>query len=217
METMRVLLADDHWFVRAGVRAGLETIPGVQVVAEAGDGAEALRLIAEEQPDLVLLDVAMPVLNGFEVLERITREFPRVRVIVLSVHETEEYAMHALRNGAHGYLSKTAAGAELEEAIRTVARGEIYLSPQITRQTFLERLKESTPAGHATSELTPRQKEILRLIAEGYSTKEIGLTLNISVKTVETHRSQLMDRLDIHDIASLVRYSIRMGLVKVDH
>jgi DNA-binding NarL/FixJ family response regulator len=196
----------------------------VQVVAEATDGQEALHLISELRPDLVLLDVAMPVMDGFEVLQRTVKEFPDVRVIILSVNETEEYANHALGNGARGYLSKTAAHTELDETIKTVMRGDIYLSPHIAKKIFLDRLGESTAdrLGESTAArpslevLTPRQREVLRLIAEGHSSKDIALTLNISVKTVETHRSQLMDRLNIHDIAGLVRYSIRMGLVNID-
>ena len=213
---IRILLADDHWFVRAGVRAVLEDMKEVQVVAEATDGQEALHLISELRPDLVLLDVAMPVMDGFEVLQRTVKEFPDVRVIILSVNETEEYANHALGNGARGYLSKTAAHTELDETIKTVMRGDIYLSPHIAKKIFLDRLGESTVARPSLEVLTPRQREVLRLIAEGHSSKDIALTLNISVKTVETHRSQLMDRLNIHDIAGLVRYSIRMGLVNID-
>jgi DNA-binding NarL/FixJ family response regulator len=214
--TIRILLADDHWFVRAGVRAVLEDINEVQVVAEATDGKEALRLISELRPDLVLLDVAMPVMDGFAVLQRTVQQFPDVRVIILSVNETEEYANHALRSGARGYLSKTAAHTELDEAIKIVMRGDVYVSPHIAKKIFLDRLGESTATRPSLEVLTPRQREVLRMIAEGHSSKDIALTLNISVKTVETHRSQLMDRLNIHDIAGLVRYSIRMGLVNID-
>ena len=213
---IRILLADDHWFVRAGVRAVLEDIKEVQVVAEATDGQEALHLISELRPDLVLLDVAMPVMDGFEVLQRTVKEFPDVRVIILSVNETEEYANHALGNGARGYLSKTAAHTELDEAIKIVMRGDVYVSPHIAKKIFLDRLGESTATRPSLEVLTPRQREVLRMIAEGHSSKDIALTLNISVKTVETHRSQLMDRLNIHDIAGLVRYSIRVGLVNID-
>jgi DNA-binding NarL/FixJ family response regulator len=214
VKPIRVLLADDHALVRAGIRALLGTIEGVEVVAEAGDGLEALRLIEELQLDIVLLDVTMPGLSGLEVLEKSKKQFPDLRVIVLTVHDAGEYAMQALRAGAAGYLPKSAAANELQLAIEIVSRGETYVSGKVSRKTLLEYSRG--PTEHPLSRLTPRQREILTLIAEGLSTKDIGRRLNISVKTVESHRAQLMDRLDIHDIASLVRYAIKMGLVKVE-
>ena len=213
MKPIRVLLADDHALVRAGIRALLSTIEGVEVSAEAGDGTEALQLIEELQPDIVLLDVTMPGLSGLEVLEKTTKQFPETRAIILTVHTAGEYAMQALRAGAAGYLPKSAAADELQLAIETVSRGETYVSGEVSRQTLLEYSKGLT---EPLARLTPRQREILTLIAEGLSTKDIGQRLNISVKTVESHRAQLMDRLDIHDIAGLVRYAIKMGLVKVE-
>ena len=216
VKPLRVLLADDHALVRAGIRALVEEIDGVEVVAEAGNGQDALKLIREHAPDVVLLDIAMPMLNGFEVLDQATRELPDLRVIVLTVHETEEYALYAFRHGARGYLPKTAASAELELAISAVAGGETYLSPALSQKTFFNRLKSGAPAPAALSELTPRQQEVLRLIAQGQSTKDIALTLDISAKTVEAHRAQLMSRLDIHDVAGLVRYAIKMGVVGID-
>lgn len=194
----------------------VEEIEGIEVVAEAGDGQETLRLIQAHPPDVVLLDIAMPLLNGFEVLDKATRDFPDVNVIVLTVHETEEYALYAFRHGAKGYLPKTAASAELELAIRAVAGGETYLSPALSQKTFFNRVKSLSGESVALRELTPRQQEVLRLLAQGQSTKDIALTLDISAKTVEAHRAQLMARLDIHDVAGLVRYAIKTGLVGID-
>jgi DNA-binding NarL/FixJ family response regulator len=206
---LRVVLADDHALVRAGIRALLEKITGVEVVAEAGDGLETLKAIKELKPDVVLLDIAMPGLGGLEVLKRVKSDYPETRVIVLTVHEDQEYADHAIAAGAVGFLPKSAASAELELALRMVAEGEIYFSPGISRQ----------PAGSAPTagvELTPRQREVLALIANGHSTKDIALALSISAKTVETHRAQLMERLQIFDVAGLVRYAIKTGLVKIE-
>jgi len=212
----RVLLADDHALVRAGIRALLNVIDGVEVIAEAGNGREALQLIKKLKPDIVLLDISMPDLSGFEVLEESKKHFPDLRVIILTVHDAGEYAMQALRAGAAGYLPKSAAANELQVAIKIVSRGETYVSGEVSRKTLLEFSKGATEETHSLARLTPRQREILTLIAEGSSTKDIGLTLNISVKTVESHRAQLMERLDIHDVAGLVRYAIKMGLVKVE-
>jgi DNA-binding NarL/FixJ family response regulator len=206
---LRVLLADDHALVRAGIRALLERIRYVEVIAEAGDGPEALELIRTLRPDIVLLDIAMPGLSGLEVLRQVASRHSEMCVIVLTVHENEEYAEHALRAGARGFLPKSAASAELELAIRTVARGELYLSPEISHHAAQTQAK---PA----AKLTPRQLEVLALIADGKSTKDIARALSISTKTVETHRAQLMERLQIYDVAGLVRYAIRTGLVKID-
>ena len=215
-QPMRVLLADDHALVRAGIRALLERIPKVEVIGEAADGQEALRLIGEQQPDVVLLDLSMPDMGDFEVLDRAGKEFPGTRVIVLTVHETSEYAVRALSAGAAAYLPKSAVSGELQQAINAVARGERYVSPEISMQTLLEFSKRGSTENHSLNKLTPRQREILRYIADGHSTKSIAGALKISVKTVESHRAQLMERLDIHDVASLVRYAIRVGLAKID-
>jgi DNA-binding NarL/FixJ family response regulator len=212
----RVLLADDHALVRAGIRALLSTIEGVEVIAEAGNGREALQLIRELQPDIVLLDIAMPDLSGLEVLKESKKDFPDLRVIILTVHEAGEYAMEALRAGAAGYLPKSAAANELQVAIKIVSRGDTYVSGEVSRKTLLEFSKGATEHTHFLARLTPRQREILTLIAEGHSTKDIARRLNISVKTVESHRAQLMERLDIHDVAGLVRFAIKKGLVKVE-
>jgi DNA-binding NarL/FixJ family response regulator len=213
MKSIRILLADDHTLVRAGIRSLVQALPGIQVVAEAGDGREALSLVETHQPDVALLDIAMPGLNGLEVAAQVADNFPFVRVIILSMHATEEYVLRALRAGASGYLLKDADTSELELAIKAVTRGETYLSPAVSKHVteYVRRVGEET---HSTLErLTPRQREVLQLVAEGYTTQEIARMLNLSVKTVETHRTQLMERLDIHDIAGLVRYAVREGLV----
>jgi len=212
---IRVLLADDHALVRAGLRKLLESLSGVAIVGEAGDGREALALVASKNPDLVLLDITMPGLNGLEAAERIGREHPGTRVILLSMHASEEHVLRALRAGAAGYLPKDAALEELELAINAVRRGEIYLSPAVSRHVS-DYVRRTGAETEPRESLTPRQREILQLIAEGQSTKRIAGTLGVSVKTVETHRSQLMEKLDIHDVAGLVRYAIRIGLVSPD-
>jgi DNA-binding NarL/FixJ family response regulator len=213
MKTTRVLLADDHCLMRAGIRALLEKVPGVEVVGEAGDGHQALRLVKSTRPHIVLMDIAMTKLNGLEATARVAREFPDVKVIMLSMHATEEYVIRALRAGAAGYLLKDAATAEVELALQAVTRGETYLSRAIPRQAIEDRLTTSNRSREPLEPLTPRQREILQLIAEGKSTKEVAFELKVSAKTVETHRAQLMGRLKIFDVASLVRYAIRSGVV----
>jgi len=216
MKPIRVLLADDHALVRAGFRALLQSLPDMEVVAEAGDGREALRLIDLHQPDVVLMDIGMPGLNGLEAAARIIEESPHIRVIILSMHATEEYVLRALRAGAVGYLLKDAGTAELELAVRAVVRGEMYLSPAVSKHVIAEYVQRVSSEPNSLEQLSPRHREILQLIAEGQTTKEIAQTLDLSVKTIETYRTQLMERLDIHDIAGLVRYAIRMGLITSD-
>ena len=214
MKSISVLIVDDHALVRAGIRALLEKIEGITVVGEAGKGSEALELVSQLNPNLLLLDLTMPDGGGFEVLEHVTKQFPDIRVIVLTVHEAGEYAMRALREGAAGFLPKSAASTELEQAIQTVVRGEVYISPETSRKTLLDYRKGTKRDLLAT--LSPRQREVLRFIAEGRTTKQIAQVLEISVKTVETHRAQLMERLNIHDVAGLVRYAIIVGLIDVE-
>jgi DNA-binding NarL/FixJ family response regulator len=213
MKPLRVLLADDHALVRAGFRALLKDMDGVVVVDEAGDGREALRLIEARRPDVALLDITMSGLNGLELAARVVSDFPPTRVIILSMHAGEEYVLHALRSGVHGYLLKDAGAAELEMAVRAVARGETYLSPAVSRHVA-EYVRRQGGEPGPLERLTPRQREVLQLIAERHSTKQIAQILNVSAKTVETHRAQLMEKLDIHDVAGLVRYAIRVGLVR---
>jgi DNA-binding NarL/FixJ family response regulator len=213
---VRVLLADDHRLVRAGIRSLLEGLVDVQVVAEAKDGHEALALIEQTQPHVALIDIAMPGLNGLEVTERAMQTFPQLRIIILSMHTTEEYVLRALRAGAAGYLMKDADIAELELAIGAVVRGESYLSPAVSKYVadYVRRVGEN--ATSALDQLTPRQREVLQLIAEGHTTREIAQIMDVSDKTVETHRANLMERLDIHDIAGLVRYAVRTGIISVE-
>lgn len=214
MDLTHVLIADDHTLVRAGIRSLLEKLPGIEVVAEASDGREVLRLVAEHQPQIVLMDLAMPNLNGLDTTRALTESYPKVRVIILSIYSDEEHVYQALRVGASGYLLKGASIEELELAIRSVARGETFLSPQVSRPVIDEYVRRTNASGPGDN-LSSRQRQVLQLVAEGKTTKQVALELNISVKTVESHRAQLMDRLNIHDIAGLVRFAIRMGLVKV--
>jgi DNA-binding NarL/FixJ family response regulator len=212
MKRIRVLLADDHALVRAGFRSLLEKIPAVTVVAEAGRGREAIELIKKHQPHIVLMDIAMPGLNGLEALTR-CKDFPKTRVMILSMHATEEYVAQALRGGAAGYLIKDAAVAELKVAIQSVMKGETYLSASISRRVIDTYLKRVGDKSGPLDPLTSRQREVLQLMAEGNNTKEIAFVLKLSVKTVETHRGHLMTKLGIRDIAGLVRYAMRAGLV----
>ncbi len=215
MSAVRVLLADDHTLVRAGLRKLLESMPDYQVVGEAGDGAALLELADTLQPNLELMDIAMPGLNGLEATARLLKTQPDIRVLILSMHQNEEYVRRALRHGAVAYLLKDAAPLELELALAAVMRGETYLSPAVSKgvvNDYVQRLRGEDSVGEA---LSPRQREVLQLIAEGHSTKEIARRLDLAVKTVETHRSQLMRLLDIHEVAGLVRYAMRTGLVSL--
>jgi DNA-binding NarL/FixJ family response regulator len=216
MKPISVLVVDDHTLVRAGIRSLLQKIAGVEVVGEASDGREALRLAGAYRPDVVLMDIAMPGLNGLDATARLVKKLPGVNVIILSMHVNEEYILQALRAGATGYMLKGADTAELEIAIKAVARGETYLHPMVSKHVVADYIKRVSGETTSFEVLTPRQREILQLIVDGYSTKKIARTLRISVKTVETHRMQLMERLDIYDIAGLVRYAIRVGLVRLD-
>lgn len=213
MKPIRVLLADDHGLVRSGIRVLLEDMEGIEVIGEAGEGWEVLRLIEAKPPDVVLMDISMPGLNGLAVTARVAKEFPHTRVLILSIHVSEEYVLRALRAGASGYLVKDASVSELELAIRAVDRGQTYLSPSVSRPVVADYMQLASADAAPVDPLTPRQREILQLIAEGHSTKEIASKLDVSVKTAETHRAQLMERLAIHDVAGLVRYAIRIGLV----
>jgi DNA-binding NarL/FixJ family response regulator len=216
MNAIRVLLADDHVLVRAGIRALIEKIPNVEVVGEAGTGREALELVKSKLPNLVLMDIAMAELGGLEALTRVTKDFPSVKVIILSAHANEEYVIRALRSGAAGYMLKDAATAELQIAIDSVAQDKTYLSPSISRTVIHSYLERVGGQLSPLEQLTPRQREILQLLAEGRNTKEIASDLDISVKTVESHRLQLMERLNIHDVPGLVRYAVRSGLVSAE-
>jgi DNA-binding NarL/FixJ family response regulator len=215
MKKIRVLLADDHTLMRAGVRALLDEMPGCEVVAEAGDGYEALELLRLHRPDVALMDIDMKRMNGLEAMAAAKREFPNLHVIMLSMHSEKQYVMQALRDGASGYLLKDAATVELELALTVVMKGDVYLSPGVSKQVAEGFVREAETADPVAL-LTPRQREILTLVAGGHNTKEIAFRLSLSTKTVEAHRTQLMERLDIHDVAGLVRFTIRAGLIKLD-
>jgi DNA-binding NarL/FixJ family response regulator len=216
MKTIRILLADDHDLFRAGIRALLDNLDGIEVVAEAGNGREALRLCQAHHPDVALMDIMMPELNGLDATARLAAISPGTRTIILSMNAHEEYVLQALRAGAVGYLLKNISPRELEQAIRTVVRGETYLSPAISKHLIAAYLQRVGGEISSLERLTPRQREVLQLIAEGNTTKAIARKLDIGTKTVEAHRAQLMEALEIHDIAGLVRYAIRMGVITPD-
>ena len=194
METVRVIIADDHRLLRAGLRMLLSEMPGVVVLAEAANGREALDACEASTPDLVLMDIAMPVLGGLDALCELKVKHPGIRVLMLSMLDSEEHVLHALRLGASGYLLKDSAPAEVVDG-------------------YVERVMGGDSGSQRDQVLTPRQQEVLRLLAEGNSTKDIAFALSLSVKTIETHRAQIMERLEVHDLAGLVRYAIRSGVV----
>jgi DNA-binding NarL/FixJ family response regulator len=213
VSSIRVLVADDHTLVRAGIRGLLGGLEGVEVVGEAGDGQETLRLVESMRPDILLLDVGMPGLNGLEVAARVKAGRSSTRVLILSMHSSEEYVLRALRAGCAGYLLKGSAVADLEAAVRAVARGETWLSPAVSQHVMDDYVRRTHGATNPIEALTARQREVLQLVAEGHTSKDIGERLGLSFKTVEAHRAQIMERLAIHDVASLVRFAVRMGLI----
>ncbi len=212
MKQIRVLVAADHALVRGGIRSLLEKVPELNIVAEAGDGPEALGLIMQHRPDVALIENAMSTLNGFEVTARALKEAPELRVIILSTQADHECLKQALGWGAAGYLTMNASASELELAIKNVANGKPHISSSAT-EPLMDLLR---PVKDAFERLTPRQRQVLQLTAEGNSTKQIALRLSISVKTVETHRMLLMERLDIHHTPGLVHYAIKVGLIRLD-
>jgi len=208
-----IFLADDHQLVRAGIRSLIEKLPEFAVIGESSDGREAVKLVKSLQPDIVLMDIAMGGLNGLEATAKILKYQPQIKIIILSMHASEEYVLKALRAGASGYMLKDSAPQELEMAITSVLRNNIYLSPGVSNHVVSNVLKRNDGPQSSLDLLSSRQREILQLVAEGYSTKDIADKTNLSIKTVETHRMQLMNRLDIHGIAGLVRFAIRHGLI----
>lgn len=213
---IQIVIADDHALVRAGIRALLEKQPEMEVVAEASNGRQALELIRQHEPNVVLMDIAMPELNGLEAVKQLAKELPKTRSIILSMHADEEHVWRALQAGASGYLVKGSSLAELELALKSVARGETYLSPVVSKPVIREYINRTSGRRNTPATLTPRQREILEMIAKGRNTKQIGLALGISGKTVESHRTQLMKRLGANDVASLVRHALRLGIVALD-
>jgi DNA-binding NarL/FixJ family response regulator len=216
MKPVRVLLVDDHTIVRAGIRSLLEKLPGLDVVAEAADGREALTLAAAYTPDVVLLDIGMPGLNGLEAAARLREVAPKARIIILSMHANEEYAVRAFQAGVSGYVLKQSAIDDLATAIKTVMAGQSYLCAPLAARVAAPQGEHSEAPRSPLQMLTPRQREILQLIAEGNNTKTIASLLDLSPKTIEFHRAQLMERLRIFDVPGLVRYAIQAGVTLAD-
>ncbi len=207
---LRVLLADDHPIVRQGLRGVLER-SGFEVVAEASDGLEAVRVAGELGPDVAILDIAMPGMNGVEAAREILKVAPRTKIILLTMHREDQYVVEALRAGISGYVLKTQSATDLTQAIQEVSRGGTYLSPGISH-AVVHALRSKADA--PSDPLTARERQVLKLIAEGKATKEVAQLLGISVKTAESHRSRIMEKLDVHETASLVRYAVRQGLIQ---
>jgi len=218
MKNIRVLLAEDHTIVRKGLRSLLDAEAGMEVIGEAANGREAVDKVQQLLPDVVVMDIAMPGLNGLEATRQIKKRFPEVKVVILTVHTNEEYIRQILRAGASGYLVKQAAPRELIAAIRAAQRGDSYLSPSVSRKVVAQYVQRAGAVAEQDSyeKLTNREREVLQLIAEGNSTREIADVLHISVKTAESHRAHLMDKLDIHTTAELTRYAIRKGVTSLD-
>jgi DNA-binding NarL/FixJ family response regulator len=211
---IRVLVADDHTMVREGLRALLDGDTEIDVVSEVSDGLEALEMVRKHKPDIAILDIAMPKLNGLLATKRIRSEVPETKVLVLSMYGEEEYITEALKSGASGFILKDAAASDLISALKAVSRGERYLSPTISWKLVKKYVVDGKPTEvRERKRLSSREKEILQLIAEGYTNSEIAHTLKLSVKTVQTHRSHIMAKLDIHTIAGLTRHAIKIGLV----
>jgi two-component system, NarL family, response regulator NreC len=215
--SMRILLADDHKITRQGLRSLLEKQQDMEVVAEAENGRAAARLAAEMAPDVIIMDVTMPDLNGVEATKQILSKSPDIKIIALSMHSDTLFVTEMLKSGAAGYLLKDCAFEELTRAIRTVVDGKTYLSPSISGVVVEDYLHRLSKVDFSNSDvLTDREREVLQLMAEGNSTKQIALRLHISTKTVETHRRQIMGKLDIHTVAELTKYAIRKGLTSLE-
>lgn len=209
---IRILLVDDHAILRDGLRALLSYYPDVEVVGEAEDGSQALECVEGLSPDIVLMDIAMPVMNGLEATQRIRQEHPETRILILTQYEDQPYVLSLLRAGVSGYVLKRALGTDLIKALRTVARGESFLYPSVTT-TVLEQLRQpEVETSQDEDDLTPREDEILRRVADGETSRQIALALGISVKTVEWHRGNLMSKLGVRSVAELVRVAIDRGL-----
>ncbi len=210
----KVLIADDHAIVRAGLRAVLHSEPSLELVGEATGGYESVELVGKTHPDILVLDLSMPDLDGIAVTRRLKPQWPDLRILILTIHEDEALLREAIKSGASGYILKHAAEAELLSAIQVVMRGELYVDPYMVRALLDERL-EPTPTAHALAEpLTPRETEVLKLIVQGYTNRQIGEELNISVRTVEGHRANLSEKLGLHSRVELVRYAREHDLIE---
>ncbi len=214
MGKVRILLADDHTILREGIKVLLNRERDMEIVAEAEDGAQALEKVRTAKPDVVVMDISMPKIGGLEVTREITETFPDVKVVILTMHDNEEYLVQALKSGAKGYVLKEAAATDLAEAIRAVVRGDAYLYPAVARKLVDDYVNRVRTIKTASESLTPREREVLKLVAEGHTNREIADYLGISVKTVENHRANLMKKLDLHDRTELARYAIKIGLVE---
>lgn len=216
MKKIRVLLADDHTILREGIRSLLEHEPDIEVIAEAEDGHQAVKIAAQQKPDVILMDIAMPRLNGLEATSQIKKIYPEAKVLILTMHDNEEYIRRALASGAMGYILKDAASRELLNAIRAVHRGEAVLSPAITRLVIEDYLRwGDLKIEEPDDNLSEREREILQLIAEGNTNKQIADILCISIKTVQAHRSSLMNKLDLHDRGELIKYAIQKKIIEI--
>ncbi len=213
MRKIRVLLADDHTIVRQGLVRLLAESGGCEVVAEAADGLEAVERARASRPDVAVIDVSMPRLSGIEAVRRIRQELPQTKVLALTVHDEEEYVAHMIQAGASGYLVKDSAASELLQAVRELARGQVYFGPQAARVLADQFRHPERRGGDPYGSLTEREREVFHLVAEGRTTKEIARALGISLKTADNHRSRLMQKLDVHNTAELVRYAARHGLL----
>lgn len=207
---LRIILAEDHTIVLEGLRSLLEK-EGFDIVGEAQDGRLAVELAKKLKPDIAILDIAMPALNGIDAAREILRASPDTRTILLTIHDSNQYVVEALRAGVSGYLLKTRAASDLIQAIKEVSRGALYVSPGLSRDVVKSFLEHKD---FKADPLTPREREVLQLIAEGKTTKEVGVILGISGKTAESHRTRIMEKLDIHETATLVRYAIRQGVIQ---
>ena len=217
MPKIRVLVVDDHTIVRDGICSLLGLTPDIEVIGEAANGREALEVLRKLMPDVVLMDIAMPIMSGLEATRRITKEFPKIKVLALTQYDDREYVFPVIEAGAHGFISKTAASSELASGIRSVCRGDSFLSPSVARVLVEDYQQgDSIRKSHDPYEqLTDREREILKLLAEGYTTREVADTLIISPKTVEGHRTSLMAKLDIHNRIDLVKYALRKGIITI--
>ena len=216
MEIIRVLVADDHTILRDGIRSLLDEDPNIVVVGEAENGQAAVKMACQLEPDVVLMDIAMPILNGLEATRQIKRDLPRVKVLILSMYDDDAYIQQALTYGAMGYILKDASASELLSAIYTVHKGEAVLSPPITRLVIEDYLRWGGLQNKGTdNSISPREHDVLQLIAEGYSNKEIAKILSISIKTVQTHRANLMKKLDLHDSGDLIKYAIQKKIIEI--
>ena len=216
MSKLRILLADDHTIVRHGLRVLLERHPGFTVIGEASNGREAVQIAEQELPDIVLMDVAMPLLNGIEAAFRITSAFPKISVVILSMHSDESYVLRSLKAGARGYLLKDSAEGDLIQALSAVAAGKAFFSPAVSKLLADDYLRQVHQRGleDPYDLLSPREREILQLIAEGKSSKDVASLLNLSAYTIDTHRANLMQKLNVHNIPELILYAVRRGIIR---